>query len=153
MIKIGILSDTHCTFDDPLKRFFAEVDELWHAGDIGSYECAREIAAFKPLLAVHGNCDDHLVRFEYKKFNSFDCEGIRVLITHIGYDPQAKLNLTQINPTIFVCGHTHILKVHNYNGILCINPGAAGIGRQIVRTAIRLTIDGEKIDNLEVLEI
>lgn len=152
-MKIGILSDTHGTFDQKLQTFLQDVDELWHAGDIGSLELADTINSFKPLKAVHGNIDDHRLRAVYKKFEHFQCQQITVLITHIGYDLEAKRRLETLKPTIFITGHSHILKVHNLGNTLCINPGAAGHGYQGVRTAIRLEIDGTRIHSLEVLEL
>lgn len=159
-MKIGILSDTHGTFDKPLHDFFASVDELWHAGDIGSLELADTIASFKPLRAVYGNVDDHRVRTVYPQFNHFSCEGVSVLMTHIGgypgrYEIQARAKIEQLKPQIFISGHSHILKVMNdarYN-LLHINPGAAGFGYQGVRTAVRFEIDGQRIHSLEVLNL
>lgn len=89
MKRIGIISDTHGTFDDTLREFLRDVDEIWHAGDIGSLEVSDRIAAFKPLRAVAGNIDDALTRRIYSDFNVFDCEGVRVLMTHIGGYPAA----------------------------------------------------------------
>lgn len=152
-MKIGILSDTHGTFDSRLIEFFREADELWHAGDIGNIELADQIVAFKPLRAVYGNIDDHRLRTVYPRFQHFICESTSVLMTHIGNDETARTNLVRLKPTIYITGHSHILKVHNHNGVLCINPGAAGFGYQGVRTAIRLQIDGERIHSLEILEL
>ena len=145
MKRIGIISDTHGTFDDTLREFLRDVDEIWHAGDIGSLEVSDRIAAFKPLRAVAGNIDDALTRRIYSDFNVFDCEGVRVLMTHIG----------SVHPKLFVSGHSHILKVM-YDPIydlLHINPGAAGeYGFHKVRTAVRLTIDGAQMRDMEVGE-
>ena len=160
MKRIGILSDTHGTFDDPLKEFLREVDEIWHAGDIGSLDVADRIAAFKPLRAVSGNIDDGITRRVYPLFQSFECEGVRVLMTHIGgyprrYDPRALQKLQDLHPKLFVAGHSHILKVA-YDPVyelLAVNPGAAGVhGFHKVRTAIRLTIDGGEMRDMEVGE-
>ena len=158
-MKIGILSDTHGTFDEKLSGFLAEVDELWHAGDIGSLELADRIAEFKPLTAVYGNIDDHRVRTVYPKFRHFTCEGVSVLMTHIGgypgrYDPEARKYIERVSPDIFISGHSHILKVMNdpRYGLLHINPGAAGYGYQKIRTAVRLEIDQGNIHSLEVAE-
>ena len=117
MKRIGIISDTHGTFDDTLREFLSDVDEIWHAGDIGSLEVSDRIAAFKPLRAVAGNIDDALTRRIYSDFNVFDCEGVRVLMTHIGgyprrYDPRAAGPNTGVHPKLFVSGHSHILKGH-----------------------------------------
>ncbi|HIW66442.1 MAG TPA: metallophosphatase family protein [Candidatus Alistipes intestinipullorum] len=160
MKRIGILSDTHGTFDDPLKEFLREVDEIWHAGDIGSLDVADRIAAFKPLRAVSGNIDDGITRRIYPLFQSFECEGVRVLMTHIGgyprrYDPRALQKIQDLHPKLFVAGHSHILKVA-YDPVyelLAVNPGAAGVhGFHKVRTAIRLTIDGGEMRDMEVGE-
>ncbi len=160
MKKIGIISDTHGTFDEPLRIFLAEVDEIWHAGDIGSMELADEIASFKPLVAVHGNCDGGAARIVYPEFQSFECEGKQVLMTHIGgypghYQPAALHRIRAGKPDIFICGHSHILKVQydNVYDLLHINPGAAGIsGFHHVRTAVRFVMDNGKISELEVGE-
>ena len=116
MKRIGILSDTHGTFDETLMNFFRNVDELWHAGDIGSIELADRIAAFKPLRAVSGNIDGGLTRRVYPQFLSFECEGVRVLMTHIGgyprrYDPRAVAKIQSVRPKLFIAGHSHIPRI------------------------------------------
>ena len=160
MKKIGIISDTHGTFDEPLREFLKEVDEIWHAGDIGSLELADRIAAFKPLRAVCGNIDGGMTRRVYPTFLSFECEGVRVLMTHIGgyprhYDPRAVQQIQELRPKLFIAGHSHILKVM-YDPVyelLAVNPGAAGeFGFQKVRTAIRLTFDAGEMRDMEVGE-
>ncbi len=160
MKKIGILSDTHGCFDDKLRNFFKDVDELWHAGDIGNLATADAIASFKPLRAVHGNIDDGQVRLVYPRYLDFECEGASVLMTHIGiyfdrYNGVAQARIVAEKPTIFVCGHSHILKVvydRKYD-LLHINPGAAGVsGFHRVRTAVRLVVEDGKPRDLEVGE-
>ena len=159
-MKIGILSDTHGCFDDTLRHFFANVDELWHAGDIGSTTAANAIAAFKPLRAVHGNIDCEGVRRMYPLIQRFTCAGVDVLITHIGgypdrYDRSVLETLHSNPPQLFVCGHSHILKVMYDKDLnfLHINPGAAGThGIHHVRTAVRLDIVNGEMKNLEIGE-
>ncbi len=161
MKRIGILSDTHGTFDAPLRQFFSEVDEIWHAGDIGSLALADTIAAFKPLRAVYGNIDDGATRRVYREFAYFRCEEVDVLMTHIGgyprrYAPAALAKIQTARPKLFIAGHSHILKVQ-YDPIydlLAVNPGAAGcFGFHKQRTAIRLTIDGADMRDMEVWEL
>lgn len=160
MKRIGIISDTHGTFDDTLREFLSGVDEIWHAGDIGSLELADTIAAFRPLRAVCGNIDGGLTRRVYPEFLSFRCEEVDVLMTHIGgyprhYDPRAVQKIQALRPRLFICGHSHILRV-GYDPVydlLAVNPGAAGLfGFQRVRTAVRLTIDGAQMRDMEVGE-
>lgn len=160
MKRIGVISDTHSTFDATLREFLCDVDEIWHAGDFGSIEIADQIAAFKPLRGVYGNIDGGVMRRSFREFDCFECENKRVLITHIGgyprhYSPAAVRMIQSAKPDIFVAGHSHILKVM-YDPIyqlLHINPGAAGqYGFHKVRTAIRFTIDGDDIRDMEIGE-
>ncbi len=161
MRKIGLLSDTHGYWDDKYCQYFAGCDELWHAGDIGGNEVAERLAAFKPLRAVYGNIDGHQTRIIYPKYQRFMCEGVDVWLTHIGgypgkYAPEVKPAIYENPPKLFVCGHSHILKVtyDKRHQILCMNPGAAGkYGFHAVRTLLRFEISGEEIRNLEVIEI
>ena len=144
---IGLISDTHGVFDQQFREFLEPVDEIWHAGDFGGgMQLAEEIAKFKPLVGVAGNCDNHDLRYIHPLHRFFECEGMKVLMTHIGgypgrYDLRARALIYSYKPDIFVCGHSHILKVMRdpmYGGMMVINPGAAGIqGFHRVRTALR----------------
>ena len=156
---IGIISDTHGVFSPEFKEFLSPVDQIWHAGDFGgSLNFADEIAAFKPLVGVYGNCDGQDIRLVYPEYQCFECEEHRVLMMHIGgrpgkYDWKARDLIDKYHPDIFVCGHSHILMVKNDSaaGLLYINPGACGIqGWHIERTALRVHIDGEKIHGMEL---
>lgn len=161
MRRIGVISDTHGTFDAPLRTFLKDVDEIWHAGDVGSLELADEIAAFKPLRAVYGNIDGAMMRRAYSEFEYFKVEDVTVLMTHIGgyprhYEPKALRKIQASHPKIFVAGHSHILKIifDPVYQMLHINPGAAGCyGFHKVRTAVRFTIDGEQIKDMEIWEL
>lgn len=159
---IGIISDTHGVFSDEFKEFLDPVDILWHAGDFGGgIDFARSIAVYKPLVGVCGNCDGQDIRMEYPMHQCFDCEGAKVLMTHIGgypgrYDIRARALIESYHPDIFVCGHSHILKVMRdpSSGMLAINPGACGLqGWQQVRTALRFKIDEGKPHDMEVFEL
>ncbi len=160
MKRIGIISDTHGTFDDRLREFLRDVDEIWHAGDIGSLELADRIAAFKPLRAVYGNIDGGMTRRVYSDFLSFRCEEVDVLMTHIGgyprrYDPRAVARIQSVRPKLFIAGHSHLLRVmyDRVYDLLFVNPGAAGeYGFHRVRTAVRLVVDGDALRDMEVGE-
>jgi len=161
MKRIGLLSDSHGHWDERLVAFFEECDEIWHAGDIGSIEVADTMSKFKPFKAVHGNIDDHKLRIVYPKIQRFTCEEVDVFITHIGGTPgryeQTIIPIIEANPPkLFICGHSHILKVmfDKKRNFLYMNPGAAGIsGFHKFRTALRFSIDHQEIKDLEVLEI
>ena len=162
MAYIGLISDTHGVFDDKLKKFLEPVDEIWHAGDFGGgLSLAEELSAFKPLKGVAGNCDNHALRYEHPLFRFFECEGLKVLMTHVGgypgrYDSRAIKLIEEHKPDIFVCGHSHILKVvrDTKRNMLVINPGAAGIqGFHVVRTALRFHIENGRIHSMEVFEL
>ena len=161
MIKIGLLSDTHCYIHPKVYDFFASCDEIWHAGDIGYIATADELNAFKPLTAVFGNIDGHIVRATYPESLVFNCEDVKVYMTHIGgypdkYAKQAKEIIKLEVPSLFISGHSHILKVmyDKKNELLHINPGAAGkSGFHQVITMVRFTIDGINIKDLEIIEL
>jgi hypothetical protein len=161
MKKIVLLSDTHSHIDDTILKYVKLADEVWHAGDIGDLKVTDTIKNLKPLRAVFGNIDNHEARLEFPLNNRFICEGVDVLITHIGgypgkYSPAIREEITQNPPKLFICGHSHILKVMFDKKLNCLhmNPGAAGIsGFHQKRTMLRFEIDGDKIQNLEVIEI
>jgi putative phosphoesterase len=161
MKKILLLSDTHSHIDNTILKYVKLADEVWHAGDIGDLKVTDTIKKLKPLRAVFGNIDNHEARLEFPLNNRFLCEGVSVLITHIGgypgkYSPAIREEITQNPPKLFICGHSHILKVMFDKKLNCLhmNPGAAGIsGFHQKRTMLRFEIDGDKIQSLEVIEI
>jgi len=160
MKRIGLLSDTHAYFDKRLYNFFGNVDEIWHAGDIGSEEVYKKIKKFKPVRAVFGNMDGPPLRLKLKEIERFDCEGVDVFLTHIGgypenYAPNIKDIIEKCPPKLLICGHSHILKIMKDKtlNLLFINPGAAGkSGCHTLQTAARFEIDNGEIKNLEVVE-
>jgi putative phosphoesterase len=147
--------------DDRVLEHFANCNEIWHAGDWGSLDIVNRLHAFKPLRGVWGNIDSYELRSIFSQHNRFTCEGVTVWLTHIGgypgnYDKSVRPEIFQKPPKLFVCGHSHILKVQYDKTLrlLHINPGAAGkYGFHKVQTLIRLEIDGESIQNLEVIEL
>ncbi|HQT21581.1 MAG: YfcE family phosphodiesterase [Sphingobacteriales bacterium 17-39-43] len=161
MKTIGLISDTHGYLDDSVFRHFENCDEIWHAGDFGTIEIADQLNAFKPLRGVYGNIDGQDVRLQYPEHLRFDCEDLKVWITHIGgypgrYSPGIREKIYQNPPGLFITGHSHILKVIYDKKISCLhlNPGAAGKqGWHKVRTLLRFCISGEKIHNLDVIEL
>lgn len=159
MTKIGLFSDTHSYLHNGIFDFFKDCDEVWHAGDIGNELLAKKCEAFKPFRAVYGNIDGKSIRQNYPLDLRFTIEDTNIWITHIGGYPgkYQKRVLDEFNnhplPDIFICGHSHILKVMKDPkfGFLHINPGAAGIqGFHQIITAIRFKIDGKRIYDLEV---
>jgi len=161
MKKILLLSDTHSHIDDTILKYVHQADEVWHAGDIGDLVVTDTIKNLKPLRAVYGNIDDDKARMEFPLNNRFMCEGVEVWITHIGgypgkYNQAVREELKKNPPKLFICGHSHILKVQfdKTLNLLHMNPGAAGIyGLHQVRTILRFEIDGDKIQRLEIVEI
>lgn len=161
MKRIGLLSDTHGYWDDRYEKYFKDCDEIWHAGDVGSYEVLERLEAIKPVRGVYGNIDGQDIRMRLSERYRFKCEDVEVLMKHIGgypgrYDPSIRGSLFARPPKLFISGHSHILKVQYDKtlGCLHINPGAAGIsGFHKVRTLVRFTIDGSEIKDLEVIEL
>ena len=161
MKRIGLLSDTHGYWDARYEKYFAECDEIWHAGDIGTMGLAERLADLRPLRAVCGNCDGGDLRRLYPTVLRFRCEEADVLMKHIGgypgnYDRSIRGTLFVRPPQLFISGHSHILKVLFDKTLNClhINPGAAGLqGWQKVRTLVRFTVDGKQFRDLEVIEL
>ncbi len=161
MKKILLLSDTHSHLDDNMLKYVHQADEVWHAGDIGDLSVTDEIRRHRPLRAVYGNIDDHQARLDFPLHDRFFCEGVAVWITHIGgypgkYNPAIRAELALNPPKLFICGHSHILKVifDKKHNLLHMNPGAAGVsGFHQVRTMLRFAIDGAQIKDLEIIEL
>ncbi len=160
-MKILLLSDTHSHIDDTIMKYVRQADEVWHAGDIGDLRVTDTIKAEKPLRGVFGNIDNNEARTEFPLHNRFMCDDVDVWITHIGgypgkYSPAVRDTINTNPPKLFICGHSHILKVQYDQklNLLHMNPGAAGIsGFHQVRTMLRFEIEGKEIKNLEVIEL
>lgn len=161
MKKILLLSDTHSFIDDQILKFVKQADEVWHAGDIGSIDVIDTIRNHKPVRAVYGNIDDYKIRLEFPLDLRFTIEDVSVWMTHIGgypnkYDLRIKGEITENPPKVFICGHSHILKVifDKKLNLLHINPGAAGKhGFHSIRTMVRFEISDGNISNLEIIEL
>lgn len=162
MTRIGLLSDTHGFLDQRLFNDFKDCDEIWHAGDVGNVKIIDQLREFKPVRGVYGNIDGHEVRLDWPENQRFMIEEVSIWMTHIGgappnYNSNVKPELKTNTPKIFVCGHSHILRVikdEKLNNMLYINPGAAGKeGFHKVRTALRFAIDGAKIFQMEVIDL
>ena len=161
MKKIGLLSDTHGFLDPKIFHYFEEVDEIWHAGDIGDLSVIEKLKKFKPLRAVYGNIDDISMRNEFKEVLRFNLEGVNILMTHIGgkptnYSKIADQELSKEIPNLFICGHSHILlvKMDPKYKMLVMNPGACGNkGFHKVKTILRFELEKGKIQHLEAIEL
>lgn len=160
-VRIGLISDTHGWLDARVKEHFANCDEIWHAGDIGSLSVSEELASWKPLRAVWGNVDGGEIRKSFPEHLQFSINGVRVWITHIGgkpprYNRDVITELRTSPPDLFICGHSHILSVQFDEKLkmMYMNPGAAGRhGWHQMRTLLRFTIDAGKLKDLEVIEL
>ncbi len=160
MRKILLLSDTHSYIDNSILKHVKNADEVWHAGDIGDLKVTDAIKKLKPLRAVYGNIDNAVTRTEFPEHLHFTCENVKVYMTHIGgyppkYNNRSRELVKKYQPKIFISGHSHILKVipDRTLGLVHMNPGAVGKhGFHKVRSMLRFTINGTKIENLEVIE-
>jgi len=161
MKRIGLISDTHHYLDPAVFTHFAQCDEIWHAGDFGTIALANQLSAFKPLKGVYGNIDGQDIRSVYPEKLRWQCEDVEVYMTHIGgypprYTPEVKKELIAHPPQLFICGHSHILKVMFDDKLNCLhmNPGAAGNqGWHKIKTLLRFTIDGSNMKDCEVIEL
>jgi uncharacterized protein len=161
LTHIGIISDTHSFLDENVFAYFKNCDEIWHAGDFGDVQIANKLLEFKPLKGVYGNIDGQDIRIQFSEQLIFNCEGVKVMIRHIGgsppkYNPETRKELAIHKPQLFISGHSHILKIMYDEKIGClhINPGAAGKqGWHKTRTIVRLIIDGKNMKDCEVVEL
>lgn len=161
MKKIILLSDTHSALDERFLPHLEDANEIWHAGDIGDIKVLENLEKTTKVRAVYGNIDNHIIRSATKEFINFKCEEVNVLITHIGgypgkYSKGIKEKIQNFRPKLFICGHSHILKVifdKKFN-LLHMNPGAAGnYGIHKVKTILKFKIDKENITDLKVIEL
>lgn len=162
MIKVGLISDTHSYLDRQVLDYFEDRDEIWHAGDFGTMEVADQLKEIAPVLGVYGNIDGQDIRREYPLHQRFERRGIDFWMTHIGgtlgrYCIPIREEMDNNPPDVFICGHSHILKIgrdKEKNNMLFINPGAAGRhGFQVYRTCVRFSIDEGKIMDMEVINL
>ncbi len=161
MTRIGLISDTHNYLDESVFKHFDQCDEIWHAGDFGTSAISDRLKAFKPLKGVYGNIDGLDIRSQFPEKLRWKCEDVEVFMTHIGgypgkYKPIVKDEFKTNPPQLFICGHSHILKIIYDPKFNClhINPGAAGNqGWHKVRTLVRFSIDGKDIKDCEVIEL
>ncbi|QMU28516.1 metallophosphoesterase family protein [Adhaeribacter radiodurans] len=160
-MKIGLISDTHGYLDEQILRHLGYCDEIWHAGDFGTLAVSETLAALKPLRGVYGNIDDSTIRRIHPKTLRFTCSNLDVLMTHIGgypgkYNPEIRAEIQANPPQLFICGHSHILKImpDKANHLLHINPGAAGKhGFHKVRTLVTFMVSEGKMSDLKVIEL
>mgnify|MGYP001212324770 CR=1 FL=1 len=160
MKHILLLSDTHNQIDNRYIPYFKKADEIWHAGDIGSLDIIDELETYTHVRAVYGNIDNHIIRSTLESILIFKCEEVKVLLTHIGGYPKKYTKkclelIKHINPDLFICGHSHILKIiyDKENKLLHMNPGAIGdYGIHKVKTALSFTINNKKIKDLRIIE-
>jgi len=160
--RIGLISDTHGFLDPKVYDYFQEVDQIWHAGDVGHESLIEELGAFKPILGVYGNIDGQSVRQLFPEDQKFECEGVNVWMTHIGgkpphYNQRVRPLINTYQPDLFICGHSHILTVMpdpKRKGLLFMNPGAAGRhGFHKERTLLRFTLSAGRPKDLEVIKL
>ena len=161
MTRIGLIADTHGYLDETIFKHFENCDEIWHAGDFGSIAIAEKLSSFKPLKSVYGNIDGSDISSIYKENLFFQCEGVKVFMTHIGgypprYNSRVKPLLLDYKPQLFIAGHSHILKVIYDDKLQCLhmNPGAAGNqGWHKVRTIISFVIEGKEMKDCRIIEL
>jgi putative phosphoesterase len=160
-MKVGLLSDTHGFLDDAVLSHFGGCDEIWHAGDVGAVEVLDRLGAVKQVRAVYGNVDGADVRACVREDLEWFVEGVRVYMTHIGgypgrYDTRAKREIERRKPDLFICGHSHIVRVMRDAklNLLHLNPGASGhSGWHTMRTAMRFSIARGKVEDVELIEL
>jgi putative phosphoesterase len=160
-LKIGLISDSHSYFDHKSSSYLQDVDEIWHAGDVGDPAMLDLLPKGIPLRGVYGNIDDTAVRERFPEWLEFELEGVKVLMTHIGgrpprYAKGVKERIRSSRPQLFICGHSHVCCVEVDPSLNCLymNPGAVGQqGFHQMRTLLLFDLTEGKIANLRVVEL
>ena len=161
MKKIAIISDTHSFIDSKIHELISDCHEIWHAGDFGFSDDIQEFLKTYNVRGVYGNIDGNEIRKIYPKIQKFKCENVKILMTHIGgypkkYKPEIKEIINSYKPDLYICGHSHILKImydKDYS-LLHINPGSAGReGFHKMKTIVLLKINKNDISNIKVVEL
>jgi putative phosphoesterase len=162
MRKIGLIADTHNYLDPQVGEYFQDRDEIWHAGDFGQIELADKLEEIAPVVGVYGNIDGADIKAKYPLHQRFEMEEVDVWMTHIGGVPgryciPIRQEIETNPPDLFICGHSHILKIardHELGNMLYMNPGAAGKhGFQFYRTIVRFTLNTGRIEDVEVINL
>lgn len=159
--KIALISDSHSYIDHKTLTYLQDVDEIWHAGDIGSLDVMKELPVGKRIRAVFGNIDDLEIQEEYPEWQEFTSEGVKILMTHIGGKPPryakgVKQRIREGKPNLFICGHSHICKVEFDKEMNCLYMNSGAIGQQgfhIMRTLLLFDLENGQIKNLRVVEL
>jgi len=161
-MRIGLISDTHGFLHERVFHHFKDCDEIWHAGDVGDFSVIEQLEQFKPTRGVYGNIDDKMIQSIFPEELVLEVEGVKVYMIHIGGKPPkyaegVRKRLEEVKPQLFICGHSHILKVmadDSLDKMLYMNPGAAGNhGFHQVRTLLRFDLEAGRIKNLKVIEL
>lgn len=161
MKKIALISDTHSFLGEDVIKHLQDVDEIWHGGDVGDPNLIQQLEEIQTLRGVYGNIDAVEVRATLPLNNTFECEGVKVFMTHIGgypgrYTKRVKLLLQEHKPDLYICGHSHICKVVRDKALnlLHMNPGACGhIGFHQFRTMLLFDCADGEIQNLRLVEL
>ncbi len=160
MTKVALISDTHSFLGVDVVDHLKNVDEIWHAGDVGNPELVEQLSAIKPLRAVYGNIDGKELRNKLPLNDIFECNGVKILMTHIGgypgrYTKRVYGLLKKEQPDLYICGHSHICKVIRDKklDVLHMNPGACGIeGFHQFRTMLLFQCIGSEVSDLQLVE-
>lgn len=160
-MKILLISDTHGYMGTDIIDLLEGVDEVWHAGDIGPGPVIEDLEKHIKVRSVYGNIDDTAIRDKSPLNQIFVIEGLKFLMTHIGgypgrYTARVRALIQAERPNVYICGHSHILKVvpDHKNNLLHLNPGACGHhGFHKIRTILRFEVLKGEIKHMEVVEL
>jgi putative phosphoesterase len=145
---VGLISDTHGLVRPDIRKAFAGVDLILHAGDVGGQDVLDALAAMAPIVeAVYGNVDDpHDPALAKERVVTVGAITIHVSHGHELGRPTPALVLARYSGEVVVFGHTHRAVTVTEAGRLAVNPGAAGPGRFDVKPSVaRLVIEDRHV--------
>jgi putative phosphoesterase len=130
-VQIGVIADTHGHLAAGALDALRGVELILHAGDIGREEIIGQLEQIAPVLAVHGNSDAGTpLSRQHPATRVVEREGVRIYLTHIGGRPAELVRALPAEPDsrpqVYIFGHSHVALCERLDGVLFLNPGAAG---------------------------
>jgi putative phosphoesterase len=121
---LGIISDTHGLLRPEASAALTGCSRIIHAGDIGSPDVLSRLRDIAPTVAVRGNVDRGAWAATLPMTRLVEFEGFRLYVRHIVDDIDIVPADAGVSAVVY--GHSHKPSIERRDGVLYLNPGAAG---------------------------
>jgi len=144
-VRIGLISDTHGLLRPRALNFLRGSDHILHAGDIVGAAILDQLAGLAPLTAVRGNNDHGDWAQALPETVTVTLGGVTIHMLHdlkeLAIDPAAQ------GVRVVVAGHSHKPACEERDGVLYVNPGAAGRRRFTLPVSVgELLVEDGRVD-------